>query len=62
MTSTKSTSATTVKDTPIPLISEVLSDKNGEGKEWTDKDMKEVLRKMIDQYNWECFRSELEFE
>jgi uncharacterized alpha/beta hydrolase family protein len=62
MSSTKPSTNTTDKDTRSPLIREILSEPEGEVKEWTSKDMKQVLRKLLDQYNWECYRSELEFE
>ena len=62
MSSTKTSTNTTDKNTRSPLIREILSEPEGEVKEWTSKDMKQVLRKLLDQYNWECYRSELEFE
>jgi uncharacterized alpha/beta hydrolase family protein len=62
MSSTKPSTNTTDKNTRSPLIREILSEPEGEVKEWTSKDMKQVLRKLLDQYNWECYRSELEFE
>ena len=62
MSNSKTKPEPTEKDTRIPLIREILSDQKGEFSEWTSKDMKEVLRKLLAQYNWERYLSELEFE
>jgi hypothetical protein len=62
MSNTKPRPKTTEKDTRLPLIREILSDQRSEVREWTSKDMKEVLRKMLAQYDWERYVSELEFE
>jgi hypothetical protein len=54
--------STTEKDTRLPLIREILSGKVELSKEWTSEDMKDVVRKLLAQYTWELYRSELEFE
>jgi|APFre7841882630_1041343.scaffolds.fasta_scaffold629746_1 hypothetical protein len=54
--------STTEKDTRLPLIREILSGKDELLKEWTSEDMKNVVRKLLAQYTWELYRSELEFE